>query len=256
MNHQRFALIRFALILVAPAMPVLAADEALPPAATILDRYVEVTGGKSAYEKHKTEIETGTVQFAALGLKGMLSEYSAEPDKHYSTFDVEGIGKVEEGVIGGVAWENSPLNGPRIKTGEEKAQALRDAHFNAPVHWRELYPKAETTGVERVDDEDCYKVLLTPAQGNPVTMYFGKKSGFMRKTTVVAASQFGDLAAELLASDYRDFGGVLMPVKRTEKAAGQEFTITINDVKVNQEIPAERFELPAEVKALLNQPAQ
>ncbi len=247
---------RLALILIASMAPVLAADEALPPAATILDRYVEVTGGKAGYEKHKTEIETGTVQFAALGLKGMLSEYSAEPDKHYSAFEVEGVGKVEEGVIDGVAWENSPLNGPRVKSGEEKAQALRDAHFNGPAHWRELYSKAETTGAERVEDEDCYKVVLTPAQGNAVTMYFGKKSGLMRKTTVVAASQFGDLAAELLASDYRDFGGVRKPVKRTEKAAGQEFTITINDVKVNQEIPAERFELPAEVKALLNQPVK
>jgi hypothetical protein len=247
---------RLALVLLGSVIPVMAADEALPPAAAILDRYVEVTGGKAAYEKHKTEIETGTVQFAALGLKGTLSGYSAEPDKHYSTFEVEGVGKVEEGVTSGVAWENSPLNGPRIKSGEEKAQALRDARFNSPVHWRELYSNAQTTGTERVDGEDCYKVLLTPAQGNPVTMYFGKKSGFMRKTTVVAASQFGDLAAELLAADYRDFGGVLMPAKRTEKAAGQEFTVTIDDVKVNQEIPPDRFELPTEVKALLNQPVK
>jgi hypothetical protein len=247
---------RFVLILLASVAPLLAADEPLPPAATILDRYVEVTGGKAAYEKHKTEIETGTVQFAALGLKGTLSGYSAEPDKHYSTFDLEGVGKVEEGVSDSVAWENSPLSGPRIKSGEEKAQALRDARFNAPAHWREIYTKAETTGVERVGEEDCYKVLLTPAQGNAVTMYFSKKSGLMKKTTVVAASQFGDLAAELIASEYREFGGILTPATMTQKAAGQEFTITITDVKVNQEIPPERFALPAEVKALLDQPAK
>lgn len=246
----------FALVFLASMVRVAAADEPLPPAATVLDRYVEVTGGKAAYEKHKTEIETGTVQFAALGLKGMLSSYSAEPDKHYSTFDLEGVGKVEEGVSGGIAWENSPLSGPRIKSGEEKAQALRDARFNAPAHWREIYTKAETAGVERVDDEDCYKVLLTPAEGNAVTMYFSRKSGLMKKTTVVAASQFGDLAAELIASEYREFGGILTPAKMTQKAAGQEFTITINDVKVNQEIPAERFALPAEIKALLNQAAK
>jgi zinc protease len=247
---------RFVVILLASVARLVAADEPLPPAAMILDRYVEVTGGKAAYEMHKTEIETGTVQFVALGLKGTLSGYSAEPDKHYSTFDLEGVGKVEEGVSGGVAWENSPLSGPRIKSGEEKAQALREARFNAPAHWREIYTKAETTGVERVGEEDCYKVLLTPAQGNAVTMYFGKKSGLMKKTTVVAASQFGDLAAELIASEYREFGGVLAPAKMTQKAAGQELTITINDVKVNQEIPPDRFELPAEVKALLNQPAK
>ena len=37
-----------------------AQTEALPKAETILDRYIEVTGGKAAYEKRKNEIETGS----------------------------------------------------------------------------------------------------------------------------------------------------------------------------------------------------
>jgi hypothetical protein len=126
----------------------------------------------------------------------------------------------------------------------------KDEEFAALV--RELYVKAETTGSETAEGEDCYKLLLTPEEGKAVTMYFGKKSGLLKKTTVVATSQLGDIPAELIVSEYREFGGVLLPVKMTQKAAGQEFTITIGDVKVNQEIPPERFELPAEIKALPN----
>jgi zinc protease len=247
--NRRFALA----VLSAFTIPIFGADEALPAAATILDRYVDVTGGKAAYEKHKTEIETGKLEFGALGLKGTLLTYSAEPDQHYSRMDLDGIGKVEMGVSGGVAWENNSISGPRIKTGEERAQALRDARINAPYHWRELYPKVETTGAEIVEGEDCYRVLLTPAEGNPETMYFGKKSGLLKKTTVIATSQLGDVPAELIASEYREFGGILVPAKMKQKAAGQEFTITIDDVKVNREFPPERFALPAEIKALLNQ---
>ena len=44
-----------------------AADEPLPKAETILDRHVEVTGGKAAYQKRKSEIATGTLKFAAQG---------------------------------------------------------------------------------------------------------------------------------------------------------------------------------------------
>jgi hypothetical protein len=73
----------------------------------------------------------------------------------------------------------------------------------------------------------------------------------MRKTSVVAASQLGDLAAESISTEYRRFGDILAPAKVTEKVAGQEFTITIESMQANQEIPAERFDLPDEVKALL-----
>ena len=228
-----------------------AAEPELPTAESVLDRYVEVTGGKAAYEKRKTEIATGKLEFPAAGVKGAIVQYSAEPDKYYSSLDLDGIGKVEMGVIDGVAWEKSALLGARIKQGDEKAQALREAHMNASYHWRDLYAKVETAGVETVNGEECYKVVLTPKEGKPETMFFEKKSGLMRKTTLTAASPMGDVSADVTAAEYKDFGGVLVASKVTQKAAGQEFTTTIENIKVNEPIPAERFELPAEVKALL-----
>jgi len=50
-----------------------AADEPLPKAETILDRSIEVTGGKAAYEKRKTEITTGTFEFSGKGVKGTIA---------------------------------------------------------------------------------------------------------------------------------------------------------------------------------------
>jgi hypothetical protein len=233
------------------AIPARAADDALPSAESILDRFVEATGGKAAYERHKSEIVTAKLAFAAAGVSGTVMSYAEDPSKYYSVLDVAGIGKVEMGVTDGVAWENSALMGPRIKMGEERNQALREARMNAPYHWRELYSKAETAGVETINGEECYKVVLTPKEGTPETMFFEKKSGLMRKTTLVASSPMGDVPAEVLAEDYKDFEGVLVPAKTTQKAAGQEFTITIESVEVNQPIPPERFEMPPEVKALV-----
>src|SRR5579862_2089892 len=178
--------------LLACALPAFSADPPAPE--TILDRFVEVTGGKAAYEKRKTEVVHGTVEFAAVGLKGTMVEYFEEPGKFYMAMELAGIGKIESGLTDGVAWESSVLQGARIKTGEEKAQALREAAMNSFFHWREIYPKTEYAGEEAVSGEACYKVVLTPAEGKPETMYFEKKSGLMRKSAVVAASQLGDLA--------------------------------------------------------------
>lgn len=245
---RRLALAFLSIIWVAPAF---GADEPLPKAETILDRYIQVTGGKAAYAERKSEIISGRLEFAALGIKGTLTRYAADPDKYYATTDIDQIGKVEMGVNGGVAWESSALLGPRIKSGEERAQALREARLNGMFHWQDLYSKAETTGEETVDGEPCYKVVMTPSEGKPETMYFEKKSGLLKKTTVIAASQLGDVPADVIASEYKNFGGILTPSKATQKAAGQEFSITIDSVQVNPDIPAARFELPAAIQALV-----
>jgi hypothetical protein len=229
-----------------------AAAQPLPKADVTLDRYIAVTGGKAAYQGRRNEVATGTMEFPAQGLKGTLTRYAAAPANEYSLIEIEGIGKVEAGVSDGVAWEKTAILGPRVKSGEERAQAMREATFNLALEWRKTYPKVETTGVETVNGEECYKVLLTPAEGNPETMFFSKKSGLLLRTTTVAVSQMGEIPVEIAVSDYKTFDGISIPTKVVQKAAGQEFSITLDSVKANIDIPPGRFEPPDEIKVLLN----
>ena len=224
----------------------------LPSAESILDRYVQVTGGKQAYEKRKTEIAHGTVDFPALGIKGTMTRYAAQPDKYYYTIDIAAIGKMETGVSGSIAWENSAILGPRVKSGVERTEAIREGNMNATVNWRKLYPKVENAGIEIVDGEECFKVVMTPAEGQPITGYYQKKSGLQVKLTTIATTQLGDIPVEVIASDYKNFGGILEPAKVTQKAGPQEFTMTLDRVEVNPAIPPETFALPAEVRALVD----
>jgi len=224
----------------------------LPSAESILDRYVQVTGGKQAYEKRKSEIAHGTVDFPALGIKGTMTRYAAQPDKYYYTVDIAAIGKMEAGVNDSIAWENSAILGPRVKSGVERAEAIREGNMNATVNWRKLYPKVENAGIETIDGQECFKVVMTPAEGQPITGYYQKKSGLQVKLTTVATSQLGDIPLEIIASDYKDFGGILEPAKVIQKAGTQEFTMTLERVEVNPAIPAATFALPAEVRALVD----
>jgi hypothetical protein len=228
------------------------AADPLPSAESVLDRYVQVTGGKQAYDKRKTEIAHGTLEYTSLGIKGSITRYAAEPDKYYAALDIEGLGKVEMGTSGGVAWENSALLGPRVKTGIERAEAIREGSMNSTVNWRKLYPKVENAGIESIDGEDCYKVVMTPAEGQPMIGYYQKKSGLQVKITTVSTTQMGDIPVELIAADYQDFGGILEPAKVTQKTGPQEFTITLDSVEVNPVIPPARFALPAEVRKLVD----
>jgi hypothetical protein len=227
------------------------ADDALPKAETILDRYVEVTGGKAAYESRKNEVANGVVSFPAMGLKGNVTQYLAAPDKSYFVFELEGIGKIEQGSANGVAWDKNPMLGPRVKSGEELAQALREGTFNEPINWRKLYSKVETAGMSTVDGDECYKVVFTPNAGKPETKYFSKKSGFVVKTELVAVSPMGELPVEGILSDYKDFDGIKMPSKIIQRQGQQEIVVTFQSVKFNVDLPADRFDPPEDIKALL-----
>ena len=132
---------------------------------------------------------------------------------------------------------------------------MREGAFNAPLYWQKLYVKAETAGSETAEGHDCYKVVLTPKEGKPITEFYDKKSGLMIKTMATVSSQMGDVNAEILYDDYRKDGELLSPHRMVNRAAQQEFVIQIDSVEVNPDLPKDRFDLPPEIKALLNKPA-
>ena len=247
---------KFALALLLSSVPVFCADDALPKAETILDRSVEVTGGKPAFEKRHNEVMHGSMEFSGRGIKGTMTVYQAEPDKNVAIIEIEGIGKIESGSNGEIAWENSALQGPRIKQGDEKAGSLRDGTFNAALNWRKLYTKAETAGAETVEGHECYKVVLTPKEGKPTAEFFDKKTGLMIKTMVTRNTPMGEISAEVVADDYRKEGDVIIPHKLINRAAGQEFLIQVESVEVNVNMPKDRFDLPPEIQAILKKAPQ
>ena len=228
-----------------------AADEALPKAESILDRSVELTGGKAAYEKIHNAVEKGTFDLPAQGIHGIATIYAAEPNKNYLSIQIEGVGKIESGANGDVAWDNSVLQGPHLKTGAEKAEALHSATFNAAANWRKMFTRVETTGTESVDGHECYQVTLTPTVGKPITQDYDKKSGLLIKTVATRNSAMGEVTVEILYGDYRKENGILSPHKLTNKMAGQEFVIAIDSTEYNASLPANIFDLPPDVKALM-----
>ena len=246
---------QLALALLLSPIALFAADEALPKADTLLDHYVDVIGGKAALEKHHNEVMHASMEIVGMGVKGAMTVYHAAPDKERVTLDLQGIGKIDGGSNGEVAWENSALQGPRIKDGIEKADAMREATFNGPIYWRKLYVKAETTGTETVEGHDCYKVVLTPKEGKPVTHYFDKKSGLMIKTARTQVSPMGEIAAEGFADDYRKEGGILVPHKLMNKIAGRTIQIDVQSLEFDADLPKDAFDLPEEVQALLKKAA-
>jgi hypothetical protein len=229
----------------------MAAEDMKPEA--VLDKFVEATGGRAAYEKITTEMATGTVE--VMGMSGALTSYRAAPNKSYTLVDFSaGPGKFEEGTDGEVAWAVDAMQGARIKEGDERAAALRSSALNMETHWRDFYKKAELAGSEDVGGKPCYKLLLTPNTGAAETRYYDKSSSLLVKVILPITTPQGDVTAEVAMSDYRDEGGILTAHTIDQKLPTAEIVVKIQTVKHNADIPAGRFDLPAEIKALVKKP--
>lgn len=222
-----------------------------PTAEQILDRYIETTGGKANYQKIKSETVIAVVEMKANGIKGRMTGYKNAKGETYNALEIDGVGKIEDGYQNGIAWENSKINGPRVKSGEEKFFVVRESKLAKDLHWRDIFAKVELAGEEVVDGVPCYKVVVTPKDGGrPETRFYEKQSGVLKKNTMIMATPNGDVPAESFFTNYREFNGVKLPTSVLTKMAGQEMTVSIASVDYTQDIPPTKFTPPAEILAL------
>jgi len=223
----------------------------MPTGDSLLQRYIDRSGGAQAYAKAKNMSMTGTVEIEGRNISGDVGIFE-EGEKSWTAMEFPGIGKIEEGFDGETAWENSALQGPRILEGEEKITAKRAATLALITTWRDIYKEARTTGSEDVDGKPAWKVEMTPKEGRPETFLFDKDSGLLVKTSAVLSSPLGEISTQATMSDFRMVQGILTPFAMTENAMGQSIVMKFNNITYNVTIPPERFALPAEVKALLD----
>jgi len=260
--------ILFGIVLISLGKPGLVAQQ-LPAAETVLDKFVQVTGGAAAYRQIRNETSSGSVDFTKRGAgitfaasSGNFTQYRVEPNQSATELTLPNLGgsldNASMGSNGTTTWMMSSnacggmtRTGPVLAEADERAFSVRTSSPSSPTNWRTLYSKVETTGTDSVDGRQCYRVALTPQQGSQETNCYDAQSGFLLKTSTVWRSSAGNMPVELTFGDYRKEGRVVMPHKRSITYAGQTTTYTVRTVKFNTTIPSNKFTPPKEVTALI-----
>jgi hypothetical protein len=222
-----------------------------PTGEAVLARFVEATGGIAAYDAVKNRVTRAKMEIVGAGVVLNLTLYAAPPANIYTVVESEATGRIESGVVDGIAWENSALRGAIVKDGPERDDALRDAIFDRIVHWKDHLKSVECTGVADVNGKPAYRVVATPKAGSPQTFYFDKESGLLARTETIANSAAGPVPVVAEPRDFREVDGILMAFSSSMKVMGQERVVTIEKVEHNAAMPADRFAPPPEVKALI-----
>lgn len=232
----------------APAAPA-AAKPTLPDAKELLKKSVEAVGGAEARAKRKSMEMKGTMEMPGQNLKGAIVTRFLQPNKMITAIDLPGFGEMRSGYDGTVGWSSSKLQGARLMTPKELETMAREADYMKDVDPLRRYDSVETTGDGTIGGFDCWKVKAK--KGEEVsTLWFEKSTGLARGVAMSIETQLGKMAVTTVFSEYRDFSGIKLPVRTEVMQAGAKI-VTAYDTVTFDAVDPSAFDLPAEIKALL-----
>ncbi|MCW5800847.1 MAG: hypothetical protein KIT31_00430 [Deltaproteobacteria bacterium] len=217
----------------------------------VVEAALVALGGRDKLSKITSIKTTGSLSLAAMGMKGKLSSVSAPPRSSLTVIDLPGLGKIQQGTRGDVAWEMNPATGARVLKGEERTTSLREATFNSEINWKDLYQKADLGGVVDFQGIQAYKVTFTAKEGgDQITRYYAQDTLLPIGYEATVKSQMGEIAVQVFETDFREVDGIKFPhtIKRKDAMA---IEITIDSIELSTPVDPSAFDLPAEIKALV-----
>ncbi|HEY8189016.1 MAG TPA: S41 family peptidase [Pyrinomonadaceae bacterium] len=197
----------------------------MPSVGSILDRYLEASGGKKAFEKIISRKSIGTVEITALGMTGTAELYEQAPDRSSLIIVAPGLGTIQRTFDGDRAWLQDPLQGFIRFTGLGYEIAKASSVFDKQTKLKEMYPSALLIGKEKLNGRDTYVVRMGFEK-----WYFDVESGLLLRK--------GNTYYE----DYREVDGIKLPFKmRDEIFSGVGLIYQLTEIQHNVKIDEAKF---------------
>lgn len=240
----------------APAKAPVAAEQETT-ADEVLRRAVEAQWGETAENRAVETLEmTATFSLPSQGIEAKIHTwFDTKAEAMRMVLEIPGLMTETQGVVGGKAWADSSINGPRVLSGDEAKETLRQADFYSDLDFEEKFEVREYLGTEEVGDATCHKLRLVREEGDdPELHWYDTESGLLVKQTRKTASQMGKVEIVSEFSDYRSVEGapgVRMPFTTHMTTAGMKQVIQITGITVNPEFPEDRFTPPPAVQKMM-----
>jgi photosynthetic reaction center cytochrome c subunit len=219
----------------------ISAQESLPSADQILDKYLAVVDAAGNLHKINTRVQKGTVD--AGGEQYPIEIYSEAPEKRLS-ISHPSFGESITAFNGHAGWLTTP-RGVHPMSASERQSARIDAQIYFPARLRELYQEFKVLPGERIDGHATFLVTAKGASTPPLRMFFDQQTGLLLRLIRYTETPLGRNPTQVDYADYRDANGVKIPYQWTLTRTNGSFTIRINSVQQNIPIDEKLFVMPA-----------
>jgi len=218
----------------------ISAQESLPSADQILDKYLAAAGGADALHKIKTRVQKGTVD--AMGAQYPIEIYSEAPEKRVS-ISHPSFGESVTAFNGQAGWLTTPRGVHPMNTSEQQSARI-DAQIYFPVRLRELYQEFKVHPGETIDGHSTFLVTAKGASTPPLRLYFDQQTGLLLRLIRYTETPLGRNPLEVDYADYRDAGGLKIPYQWTLTRTSGSFTVRISSIQQNIPIDEKLFVMP------------
>ena len=260
------------------SMPSLEGDDVLstPPGSptpqSILDKYIEASGGAQKLAGLKSFVARGTsVGFGGFGGGGDVEIDAQFPDKRATIilFKAEtGRGDQIRTYDGKTGWVRTPLNvvGEYQLNGADLDGYRFDAQLSFPGQIKQILTNLKTgppnsimdlpgpssqTSLQDVTLGQSHSVDVvqgTGPRGLLVTLFFDKDTHLLLRELRYGAGPIGRVPTQIDYGDYKDVSGIKLPFRITYAWLDGRDSIVLNDIKVNVPIDEKKFAKPAPLK--------
>ncbi len=220
----------------------------------VIDAYFETIGGRENMSNLKSLKITGDGK--AQGMDIPLTMYQVAPNKQRMDMDFQGQKITQMCFDGKTGWATNFMTMEAEAMDAEQSYILANSldFPDAFLNYEKKGYKISLDGEETIEGADCIKVRLTRPEleidGKKVenySLYFFDKESFVP----IMQREFGKTgetkgqAVDTYLSDFQEVAGVYYPHTITQKMNDMEiFSLSLKEVLVNPEIPADLFALP------------
>jgi photosynthetic reaction center cytochrome c subunit len=246
----------------------------LPKPETILDKYIEASGGAQRLAGVTSFVGRGTsVGFGGFGGGGDVEIDAKFPDQRSTIIlfkEETGRGDQIRSYDGHTGWVRTPLNvlGEYQLNGSDLDGARFDAQLSFPGQIKQILTNLKTgppTGITDLPGPQSQTSLQkditlggthsvnvvqgTGPRGLLVTLYFDRQTGLLLRELRYGKSPIGRVPTQIDYADYRDVNGIKLPFRITYAWLDGRDSIELHDIKLNQRIDEANFGRPAPLKA-------
>jgi hypothetical protein len=220
----------------------------LPTVQFVLDRFVRVSGGRDAWMRHRSITIHGRYQVPAKNLD--VETVSYMKDGKTLQFALLNEGKSLSGYDGHTAWDLDADGKVSIHAGDEVKSIARDADMYYHLHVMDYFQSMEVIDVQEFGGHSCYHLKGVNNWGKVNEQFYDRQSGLLIGYAFNTAWRGGNGAATAIFEDYRDFGGVLMPVKTVSRDGDTLSIFSVTTISYD-DVDDSIFALPRPVRERL-----
>jgi Predicted Zn-dependent peptidases len=207
-------------------------------AQTVLNKYIEASGGLTNINKIKTFTLKGKVLVQGMSLD--LNMYYKIPGKFMMEMLMNGQ-TMQKQILNGDKGKSSGMGGQKELTGEELNKLKEQSDLFPEISYEKLNYKTELKGVEKIDGKDVYVLDITSPSNTLTTEYYSVETGLKLRSVSYVDTPNGKLSQTTDVLEYETVNSVKFPKKMKTVVGPQTMEINMETLEANTDIKDDIF---------------